>query len=215
MKKNITPQQIDKALQITRGQGITIQGNFIFGDAAETMKTAHETLNYWKKNIYGGGINLNFIQPYPGTALYKHCVKKGLIKDEMDFVKNRAAKLINMTDNMTDKELSKLKVDIYAAEMKYQKYVEPLLAIQNSDKNEIHVECPYCNKVSMYRNYVLTMNKTKGICCRNCRNRFHIISPAFKRDMIIGKMIGIRNLYYIKIFLRKIRRSLKKAKELN
>lgn len=214
MKKKITPRQIDRALQITRGLNITIQGNFIFGDIAETAETACETLDYWKKNIYGGGINLNFVQPYPGTALYEHCLKKGIIKDEIDFLENRSSKLINMTDNMTDAELNKLKVDIYEAEMRYQKYVRPLLIIKGNDKNEIHVRCPYCNEISIYRNYIIAMSKIKSICCRECRKRFYLVSSAFQREIVMAKIIGIRNIYYIRSFFRKLRKNLKSARRL-
>ena len=69
---------------------MAITGNFIFGDRAETLETANETLDYWKKNhdLFGTSISLGFIEPYPGTALYKHCLSKGLITDEIDFVEN-------------------------------------------------------------------------------------------------------------------------------
>ena len=78
MKKPITPQQIDKAIKLTLKHGLDIKGGFIFGDRAETKETAKTTLDYFKK--IRGKVNLDFIQPYPGSEIYKHCVKKGIIK---------------------------------------------------------------------------------------------------------------------------------------
>lgn len=212
MKKHITPQQIDRALQIARRLDLTIQGNFIFGDVAETTETAYETLNYWKKNFYGGGIRLAFIEPYPGTALYKHCLNKGLIKDEIDFIENRMTKPINMSNTMTDKEFSKLEIDMYEAQMKYRKYVEPFSVIKSNDMNEIHVKCPYCNKISVYKNYVIESKYhykrdvyKKDVCCRNCRKRFCIISLFSKIEIIMFKLIGAKNTYFVRNLLKKVR----------
>ncbi|MEK6893422.1 MAG: radical SAM protein, partial [Nanoarchaeota archaeon] len=63
MNKPITPQMIDSAFKKTMKAGLTMQANFIFGDTAETMETAMETLSWWKKNAQGQ-IHLLFIQPY-------------------------------------------------------------------------------------------------------------------------------------------------------
>jgi radical SAM superfamily enzyme YgiQ (UPF0313 family) len=71
MRKPITPQQIDSAIKLTIEAGITVQGNFIFGDIAETKETSQITLDYWKNNCKGQLI-LTCIQPYPGSAINKH-----------------------------------------------------------------------------------------------------------------------------------------------
>ena len=87
-KEKITPEKIDFAFKETLKSKIGIQGNFIFGDIAETKETAKETLNYWKKNAQAQ-ISLGFVEPYPGSDIYFHCVKKGLIKDKIDFIQNK------------------------------------------------------------------------------------------------------------------------------
>ena len=114
MRKHITPGQIDAALRITRRLNMTIQGNFIFGDIAETTETAYQTLNYWKNNhsLFGGGVSLDFIQPYPGTALYRHSLIKGIIRNEIDFVENHLLEPINMTGNMTAQEFEQLHISV-------------------------------------------------------------------------------------------------------
>ena len=67
MKKYITPEQIDNAINACYNAGMPITGGFIFGDVAETKETAKETLDYWR-NHGDGQLQLGFIQPYPGSA---------------------------------------------------------------------------------------------------------------------------------------------------
>jgi len=124
MRKPITPEKIDFAFKETLKSKIGIQGNFIFGDIAETKETAKETLNYWKKNAQAQ-ISLGFVEPYPGSDIYFHCVKKGLIKDKIDFIQNKMGSdaRINMTDKMTNEELKELDRAILILFSKYAKFV--------------------------------------------------------------------------------------------
>lgn len=218
MQKKITPQQIDHALQMTRRLNISIQGNFIFGDAAETLETVNETLNYWGKSVYsGGGLNLAFIQPYPGTALYKHCLTKGIIKDETDFLENittRIAKPINMSNSMTLKEFEKLQIDVYEAERKYHKCVKPLSVIQNNGIDEVQVKCPYCNTISTYKNYIYDKYSygEQHICCRNCRMRFYLVSRILEFEILFNKFFGAGITLYIRNIAQHILKTIRSAK---
>ena len=110
MKKPITPKQIDNAIKLTMEEGLSIQGNFIFGDTAETKETAKETLDYWKKYCKGQ-TQIGFIQPYPGSQIYDYCIKKGIIKDKLFFIKHKIAHTnwLNMTENMANQEIDQLK----------------------------------------------------------------------------------------------------------
>ncbi len=67
MKKKATRTQIANALEITYERKLGIQGNFIFGDAAETLATASDTLHWWAAHRHYG-IALSFLKVYPGTA---------------------------------------------------------------------------------------------------------------------------------------------------
>lgn len=87
MRKGITIQQIEKALKLVYESGITIQGGFIFGDVEETLETATNTINWWKEHPQYG-ISLNFITTYPGTGLYKYAIQNGIVKDEVQFIKD-------------------------------------------------------------------------------------------------------------------------------
>ncbi len=137
MRKKITPEQIDYALKQTLKAKIAVQANFIFGDTAETKETAKETLDYWKKNC-DGQVFLDFIQPYPGSFIYKQCVKKGIIKDKLELIKNiRNTLWLNMTENMSDEEIKGLRNEIFTSWSRYQKFIVPKLKKNEDHKNPL------------------------------------------------------------------------------
>lgn len=180
MHKPITPEQIDQAFNETLDAGIAIQANFIFGDIAETAETAKITLNYWKERCKGQ-VNLDFIQPYPGSEIYNHCVRKGIIKDKVDFIKNSIASgdALNMAEKMTDEEFRQLKKDVFDAESKGRMRVRPI-SIKKMDRNNysLKVRCPYCKETVEYNNCFIKSRLTYGfnIICRNCHMRFFVVS---------------------------------------
>lgn len=118
MKKGITIEQIENALELVYAEGITIQGGFIFGDIEETIETATKTIEWWKKHLHYG-ITLNFITTYPGTALYNYACKEGIITDEAEFIR-QCCPTINVS-KMTENErawLSELIVTLPQQELK-------------------------------------------------------------------------------------------------
>jgi len=184
MKKPITPKQIDNAIKLMKETGLSIQGNFIFGDIAETKESAKETLDYWKKNC-SGEIYLGFIQPYPGSKIYERCIQRGIIKDRLDFIKNKMniTNWFNMTDSMTDEEVLQLKKDILEARRKYAKYVVPLkIRKRKGNRYSVLVECPFCKKKINYRNFSIQdrILYTFWISCRSCKMRFSVVSRIYK-----------------------------------
>lgn len=184
MRKPITPQQIDKALKLSMEVGLGVQGSFIFGDVAETKETAYETLNYWKKNCKGQ-IKLGFIQPYPGSEIYKNCIKKGIIKDKLYFIKNKISHTnwLNMTNNMTNQEILQLKKDILEARRRYSYYIVPYKIKKiGKKKYDLLVKCPYCKETINYKNCFLDnkFHYNMYVSCRNCHMRFFIVSSLYK-----------------------------------
>lgn len=216
LKKHITPQQIDRTLKICRRLEMGIQGNFIFGDKAETSETARETLDYWKNNhdLFGDAISLGFIQPYPGTELYKHCLSKGLISDEYDFLeKNKyldPENPVNMSDTMNEQDFNQLKLDIKTACLLYDKYVSACGVSRIDGVYELSIKCPYCKIVSVYRNYMPPTNafNRRAISCRNCRMRFFLVTPysrwAYFLRKIAYRLIGYNGMLILSAWRRRI-----------
>jgi len=212
MKKPITPEQINKAIELTMEVGIAIQGCFIFGDIAETKETAKETLNYWKKNCRGQ-VSLGFIQPYPGSAIYEHCMRKGIIKDKLDFIKNNMnhTNWFNMTDAMTDEDIKQLKKDLLDARRNYVKYARPLrLKKDIHGKYELDIKCPYCNKKITYGNCNLP-NKyhySMWTTCRSCNMRFFIVSLLKKIETKHYEKLDFLRRNYLSMRDKMLRRKL-------
>ena len=210
MKKPITPEQIDYAFKLTLEKGIAVQGNFIFGDIAETKETAKKTLDYWKKNS-DGQIWLDFIQPYPGSEIFKRCLEKGIIRDEIDFMKNfSSSNILNMTDNLTNKEFNKLVREILNSQGRHYKFTTPLkIRETNNDYYEIETKCPFCNKMINYNNCYIEnkFSYSFNMVCRNCHKRYFIASPM--RKFAYKYQGDIRSLRKIQI---KIRNYFKKLK---
>lgn len=78
IKKGITFDQMKKAVKLTQKNGILALGGFMFGFPEDTKESVQETLELAKK------LKLDMIQtsialPYPGSALYDECDKKGLL----------------------------------------------------------------------------------------------------------------------------------------
>jgi len=185
MRKRIKPEQIDKALKDTLSEKITPLANFIFGDVAETNETAHITLDYWRKNC-DAQVQLFMVQPYPGSIIFEHCVQKGLIKDKLEFIKNignmrRSVFQINMTDNMSDVELNRLKDEITISFIKYRKNVRLLSKLRRGENiYSVKVKCPYCKCMVGYNNFFVNniYNYCFHMICRNCSYRFFIVDPV-------------------------------------
>jgi len=197
MKKYIKPEQIHTAIHKTMDHNISIQGNFIFGDVAETMDTVMETLSFWKAHLEAG-IRLVLIRAYPDSELYQYCLRKGLIKDRLRYIKNGMVDCLNMTQ-MTKREFNQMKTLLHLYTVKYSFYTTPLAIGPNS----VTVQCPHCQETVTYNNYW-----GRGVFynhimyCRHCRKRFSsvnrwhkyyakctpLIVVKYKIDDALGKM---------------------------
>ncbi len=191
MKKPITPKMIADSVKKARKAKMSLQGGFIFGDRAETVETAKETLDYWKKHSKGQ-LRLGFIAPYPRSEMYLHCLRKGIIKDKMKYIEEEVsldnAFFYNMTDNMTDKEFKKLRHEVRESFEKYNKFVIPNSITKEKGKNghTVKVSCPYCRKKNIYKNYYISdafpdnIYFSNSMSCRKCNMRYNVCSPLRK-----------------------------------
>ncbi len=184
MKKETTPEQIHHAVHAVLDRNISLQGGFIFGDKAETLRTAKETLDFWKEHRESG-LGLVFILPYPDSEMYRHCIRKGLIKDRLHFIENDLGKILNMTE-MSEDEFLKLRSTIFKYNHKYA-----ISAIAMSmDLDTLVIKCPHCRNVVRYNNFKFPTGKffRRIMYCRNCRKRFLAVN---RLSYIINKLLGI------------------------
>ena len=88
MRKHITIDDITRCLQITKEAGIIAEGNFIFGDPAETKESVRTTLNWIEENYTLGIFEVAPIKLYPGSQLYDDAISNGKIKDPLKFIED-------------------------------------------------------------------------------------------------------------------------------
>ena len=113
-KKGITVEQCKNAADLCREHGISLSGaSFLIGAPDETYNTVKASVDFCKKNRLR--YEPHFVTPYPQTALYDYALQKGLIKDELEYVRkiskmgNTNYLAVNLTDNFTDEELYALR----------------------------------------------------------------------------------------------------------
>jgi len=205
MKKGITPEQVKKALEDTMKAKLAIQGAFIFGDVVETEETAKTTLDFWS-NKCKGQFNLGLVQPWPNSEIYQHCIKKGLIKNRLDFLKklvDLGDDSINMTDKMTDKQFKKMTWNIFKAIGKNRRIILPSLIKTDKNIYTIRAKCPFCAHVGDYGNYMIknTFSYNYGIFCRGCGMRFYATSSFNK--LMFRHFAPARILKKIKLRVKK------------
>ncbi len=88
MRKGVTIKQLVNALDVFAESEMFMLGNFIFGDINETTETVKASLDLWERYKDKLYINLGIVCTYPGSFLYEHACKKGVIFDRADYLKN-------------------------------------------------------------------------------------------------------------------------------
>jgi radical SAM superfamily enzyme YgiQ (UPF0313 family) len=212
MKKHITPEQIERTVLLTRKNKLGVQGNFIFGDPAETCQTAKETLEYVKKNrmLLGSSIGMFFIIPFQGTALYKRCVQERKIPNEIQFIKEREQNWfkylepLNMT-TLSEEEFSHLKDAVFGLHLVSDTYTKPTWVWYDPPGDTYtHIICPSCGEAFLLKN----LPKLKGfdaliVGCRHCHYRFHLVSRWYFLKRIIIKTLGFRRVYWLREVMKR------------
>jgi len=207
MKKKTFVQQIQLALQATSEAGLGVQGNFIFGDPAETIDTIDETMSFFHSNCEDLIINLGYITPYPGSELFDNCLRSGLIKDRHLYysqIGGIGSYRINMTqipDNIYFSKVDEIAILTDPIESQLQiseAYVSECnrIAMSPADASapfnakrfiyEIIVCCPHCKNYTDY-NYPARANDVRNAkrfaVCKHCHKRFKLsLSDHIKGD---------------------------------
>jgi anaerobic magnesium-protoporphyrin IX monomethyl ester cyclase len=207
MKKHITPEQIDQTARLTRENKLGFQGNFIFGDPAESCETAKVTLDYVRKNrkLLGSSIGLFFVIPFQGTPVYKRCVRERKIPNEVLFIKERELNWfkylepMNMT-TLSDKEFDRLKDAVFGLHLVSDTYTTIYGTWYDHPGDTFtEVRCPSCKEISLYKN----LPQPKGfsalnVGCRHCHYRFHVVSRWYPLKRFIIKVLGFRRVYWLR-----------------
>ena len=191
MNKRITIKDTEKALQLVCDAGIGIQGCLIFGDIAETVETATNSINWWKDHVQYG-LQLSLVVTYPGTFLFQYARQNGLIKDPVQFIK----------DSCPTVKLSEMSAEEYAWMM------QQILSLQRSEAclpREVHsVSINYTRAHMDFTGFCSSCNAENhwsrvrffiadSITCQHCGTRLYSPMPDAIVDRIsnsIKKLVG-------------------------
>jgi radical SAM superfamily enzyme YgiQ (UPF0313 family) len=91
MNKHATVEENERAINNTLKAGLVPVVQMIYGYPGEDKNTIRETVNFFHRVHYSpptpdGKANFNLIAPLPGSPLYEETLKKGLIKDEEEYL---------------------------------------------------------------------------------------------------------------------------------
>ena len=111
MRKNITIEQVEYALDLTIKAGLDTRSTIILGDEVETMESAYRTINWWLEHKKYSSIVIDMIIAFPGSTLYKNARKNDRIPDPIRFLQE-GCPIINLSTEMSDAEYDKLVQDI-------------------------------------------------------------------------------------------------------
>lgn len=177
MRKGIRPKQIEQAIQASLKAKVTIQGNFIFGDPAETIETMKETIRFTRKykSLFLG---FSMVKPYPGSFLYNRLVENGKLIDKLSFYHNPLTP-INMTA-LSDLDFKYLcrKVVSESTSRDYSAFGK-ILRLKKVKDNlyKISIRCQHChieNNTTVNMDFVSTRKNVNFLVCRNCFQRILI-----------------------------------------
>jgi len=184
MKKGITIKQIENALELTKKAKMTLQANFIFGDPAETLETAKETLNFAKR-YRSFSLGLLPVKPYPGSPLYHDLIKKGVIKNLYHFwitsCFDKDMRVINMT-SLNYAEYKLLQARVYLERLR-KCYFNTILANKLSQsKYKVSMFCTNCYK----KIEDLILDGPSLIACPHCLMRSYLdpIDLICRRELL-------------------------------
>ena len=176
MNKKITQQDIDRALKIIENEKIGFMGNFILGDINDTYETVKESLKF--RDMHPEyNINIYMIRTLPGSYIYENAVQRGIIKDQVEFLRNDCP-YVNIS-KMSDEEWTSLWDKCIEETIYCDKYLTDydLVPISingmNGYGNGIYkLNCPVCKKETLLNTTL--MRYASKISCNNCNKQWDI-----------------------------------------
>ena len=205
MKKGYTVDQLKKAIQITSNLGLGVQGNFIYGDIAETPETAAKTISFIKTLCQDCIVSAGHVTPYPGSSIFQHCLDHNLFNRDSYYKRVGAFghKLVNMTQ-MPDAQHAEIFRDLAALQdLEALRHTE-VVSWEKRGLNPSDVEadfsvrrtsfrvtcnCPHClqsvSYVFLLRTRASGQTSSCLAICSCCHKRFSVSLPYAMLDAVL------------------------------
>lgn len=172
MEKKSTREALDRALAQMYDAKITTWANLIFGDPAETMDTAMESLIWWiENNRYD--LRTAFIGYHPGSKIYDDALRRGLICDPAAFLLADSPE-INAT-RMSDADYADLRLSVEHVVTSFS-YCGRILELVSSQpgSGRLTTICPRCATQNVYLNFVLSPTILNRLSCACCNQLYRL-----------------------------------------
>jgi anaerobic magnesium-protoporphyrin IX monomethyl ester cyclase len=197
MRKSTTKEALAKALKLMYDAKLTLWANLIFGDPAETMETALESLEWWAENNHLD-LRTAFIGYHPGSQIYEDALAKGLIDDPLAFLLAHNPEINGTT--MTDQAYSDLKNVIVPHYLLAFGLPGRILELTHSPSKQgrycVLSICPHCKKEQLFSDIEMSSIMVNRISCMHCNQLQRLpirlrkqVSPELKQ--LNDKLTGI------------------------
>jgi len=171
MNKRVTKKEILNAIELTEKAGIGVQGNFIYGDPAETIESINETSEFYHQHCLDHIVHNDYIMPYPGSPIFDHSLSCGAITDKQSYYDTiHLRPRYNMT-KLKRKDFINSIEPIMQHKLAGTKFAEK---IKLSNANAGDFEHPY-----FHNKHLLGINAT----CPHCNENIHYTLPRPKHNM--------------------------------
>ncbi len=118
MRKGITLNQIETALDMLKDAGLNSRSGVIFGDTEETYDTAMFTLKWFLRNNNRYRMFVDMIIAFPGSVLYKRACQSGVIPNPVRFLQE-GCPIVNVS-KMSNSEFAEIVQKV--EKINYRKY---------------------------------------------------------------------------------------------
>ncbi len=201
LKKHITVEQINMALELTNKAGICVQGNMIIGDVEDTWETAMQSLQ-WAIDHKPFNINVGPIILYPGSKLYAEALLRGKIKNKLQYIE-AGCPLVNVT-KMTEEEYFKF-FEKVSTDYQSKMIIPAILQLEkkgndyyNRELYAIELRCPFCGNINIYNNMSTpTPTGNSTFFCKHCFYRY-------KLPFYFGNDVTFEVIQYINLIIDKL-----------
>lgn len=191
MKKHLTREIIEKNLKKVYDANIPFGGNLLFGDVEDTFETAMENIN-WALAHPEYNLSLINICCYPGTEIYNYAVQKGIIKDEIQFLKD-GLPLINLS-KMSDEEFCQLQIKILEFGNGIPLDKQEIVFFDKEEKvAKVKGVCKKCHTDLISDNVLLFTTDYSYIYCPKCGVKYRTVLESDMEDSIAQKIENMIN----------------------
>ena len=185
MQKKSKTERIEYALNLTYQNEIGIQGNLLFGDTAETLDTANESMHWWASNRHYQ-INLTPLIVFPGSPDYLEALEDGMIDDRVAYVNNIPEDFNISSMNNKNMEMVRFMVWVFSYSLLN---MAPLDSFSESDEQvsdrdtayDISWHCPRCDHDNTYQQVILPQHQSHSVrlSCRSCKSRWDLENVTY------------------------------------